>query len=63
LFRDAQPSEIDDRQYIQIRRGVPLGDVISKHFDLGWAEGRQILPEKARSQPEKPTDLLDQKAG
>jgi len=43
LFRDAQPREVRNRQYIEISKGSSLGDVVMKHFEKAWAEGRTII--------------------
>lgn len=46
LFRNAQPAEIKDRQFIRVSQGSSLGQVMSKHFEMGWKEARPIIPEK-----------------
>lgn len=53
LLRAAQPNKINDRQYIQIQYGCALGDVVSKHFEICWNEGKQIMPEIECSRAER----------
>lgn len=46
LFRDAQPDKIDDRQYIKIHKSSDLGNVVLKHFEMGWNESKKIIPDE-----------------
>jgi len=45
FFRDAQPHNINDRHYIRIPQKSSLGQVINKHFEIGWEEAKQIIPQ------------------
>jgi hypothetical protein len=44
FFRDAQPKELKDREYIQVLATSGVGQVAMTHFELCWKEGTQILP-------------------
>ena len=45
LYRDAQPKELKERQYIKVPISLDLGKVMLKHFDLVWADSRSVLGE------------------
>jgi hypothetical protein len=48
LYRDAQPSEIRSREYLELSGNSPTGQVAMAHFELAWKrakdEGGVILP-------------------
>lgn len=44
LYRDAQPSEIRERPYIQLSANSDLGQIAMKHFESCWNQGRVRLP-------------------
>lgn len=43
LYRDAQPRELRERQYIKVPISLALGRVMLKHFDLVWNESEPVL--------------------
>lgn len=45
LFREAQPENINDRQYIKLHQSTDLGNVIMKHFEMGWNQSTKIIPD------------------
>lgn len=49
LYREAQPRELKDREYIRVSVTSGIGQVAIKHFEIAWNEGTQILPVKSES--------------
>ncbi len=46
FYRDAQPTEIADREYLKIPLSSPTGKIAVKHVDLVWDEADYIFPLK-----------------
>lgn len=44
LYRDAQPKELKDREYIQVLATSGIGQVAMKHFDIAWKDATPVLP-------------------
>ena len=44
FYRDAQPKELRDREYIRIPANAGVGQVALKHFEIAWSEGTPIFP-------------------
>ena len=42
LYRAAQPTEIQERQYIQLPASSDTGQVAMSHFELCWQEGKSV---------------------
>lgn len=42
LYRDAQPSELEQRQYVRVLATSALGDVVLRHLDLAIREGAAV---------------------
>lgn len=43
LFRDAQPKKLEDRHYLSIKCSTPLGDVVTRHFEICWKQAQSIF--------------------
>ena len=44
LYREAQPRELADREYLQFNVTSGTGQAVTKHIDIAWDEGLSVWP-------------------